>query len=319
MVKKALLGQIGDTEIRLLRIFRAIVACGGLAAAELELNIGRSTISRHLRDLEERLGLVLCRRGRAGFELTLEGQRVFDDAQRLLDALDAFRADVHDLHAELTGTLAVGLFDKTVTNPQARIAHAARDFRRAAPAVALDLTVGSLTDIESAVIDGRLDIGIVPDHRRSDSLRYVPLFGESMHLYCGRQHPLFAPRREPLGWDELRDYDHAGLAFHSPNMEATHRLGLRRQAVVNDQEAVATLILSGCYIGFLPDHYAAGFLREGLIRQVEAQGASYEVGFVAIQRRAPAPTRVGEAFLGCLQRAHGRAGECPGDELGIPG
>ena len=71
MVKKALLGQVGDTEIRLLRIFKAVVACGGLAAAELELNIGRSTISRHLRDLEERLGLVLCRRGRAGFALTL--------------------------------------------------------------------------------------------------------------------------------------------------------------------------------------------------------------------------------------------------------
>jgi len=307
LVKKALLGQVGDTEIRLLRIFRAVAACGGLAAAELELNIGRSTISRHVRDLEGRLGLVLCRGGRAGFELTTEGQRVLDDAQRLLEALDAFRAGVGDLHAELSGTLAVGLFDKTVTNPQARVAAALRDFRRIAPAVALDLTVGTLTDIESAVIDGRLDIGIVPDHRRSDSLRYVPLFDEKMQLYCGRQHPLFAPRREPLAWDELRDYDHAGLAFHSPNMEATHRLGLRRQATVNDQEAVATLILSGCYVGFLPDHYAAGFVRDKLIRQVKAQGATYDVHFVAVRRRSPAPTRAGETFLACLQRTHAAA------------
>jgi DNA-binding transcriptional LysR family regulator len=304
MVKKALLGQIGDSEIRLLRVFKAVVACGGLAAAELELNIGRSTISRHLRDLEERLGLVLCRRGRAGFALTPEGQRVFDDGLRLLDAMDTFRADVRDMHAELSGTLSIGLFDKTVTNPRARIGAAVREFRRAAPGVALDMIVGTLNDIESAVIDGRLDVGVVPDHRRSDSLAYTPLFDEAMLLYCGRQHPLYEARDEPLSWDELRDYDHAGLGFHSPNMEATHRLGLRRQATVNDQEAIATLILSGCYIGFLPDHYAETFLRSGDIRRVFATGSAYDVRFVAIQRRSPAPTRIGAAILECLRRTH---------------
>ncbi|MFT6052674.1 MAG: DNA-binding transcriptional LysR family regulator, partial [Halioglobus sp.] len=39
MVKKALLGSVTDNDLRLLRVFRAVVACGGFAAAELELNI----------------------------------------------------------------------------------------------------------------------------------------------------------------------------------------------------------------------------------------------------------------------------------------
>jgi DNA-binding transcriptional LysR family regulator len=112
------------------------------------------------------------------------------------------------------------------------------------------------------------------------------------------------PRHAPLSWDELRDYEHAGLGFHSPNMEATHRLGLRRQATVNDQEAIATLILSGCYIGFLPDHYAETLLRSGDIRRVVATGSTDDVRFVAIQRRSPAPTRIGEAFLERLRGAH---------------
>ena len=64
--KKAVLGQISDTDIRLLRVFRSVVECGGMAAAELELNISTSTISRHIKDLETRLGLTLCRRGRGG-------------------------------------------------------------------------------------------------------------------------------------------------------------------------------------------------------------------------------------------------------------
>lgn len=305
MVKKALLGQVSDTEIRLLRIFKAVVECGGLAAAELELNIGLSTVSRHLKDLEERLGLVLCRRGRAGFELTPDGQRVYDGALRLLAALDAFRTDVRDLHEELVGTLTIGLFDKTVTNPKAHIGQAIRDFRRTAPEVLLDVKVGTLNEIESGLIDGRLQVGIVPDHRRSDSLAYIELFEETMYLYCGRQHPLFGTRHQDLTWKELQDYDYVGLGFHSPNMEASHRFRLRRQATVNDQEAILALILSGCYIGFLPDHYAASFLREGLIQRVEHPECMYELRFVAITRRSPRPPRLSTTFVEALERAHG--------------
>lgn len=65
-------GQIADIDLRLLRVFRAVVESGGFAAAELELNVGRSVISRHIKDLETRLGLALCRRGRGGFALTPE-------------------------------------------------------------------------------------------------------------------------------------------------------------------------------------------------------------------------------------------------------
>ena len=73
---RAVLGQLSDMDLRLLQVFKAVVECGGMSAAELELNIGTSTVSRHMKDLETRLGLTLCRRGRAGFALTAEGQRV---------------------------------------------------------------------------------------------------------------------------------------------------------------------------------------------------------------------------------------------------
>ena len=64
--KRAILGQLSDADMRLLRVFKSVVDCGGMAAAELELNIGISTISKHVKDLETRLGLTLCHRGRSG-------------------------------------------------------------------------------------------------------------------------------------------------------------------------------------------------------------------------------------------------------------
>ena len=78
------IGQLSDADLRLLRVFKAVVDCGGMASAELELNLAMSTISRHVKDLETRLGLVLCRRGRGGFALTPEGEQLYAATERLL-------------------------------------------------------------------------------------------------------------------------------------------------------------------------------------------------------------------------------------------
>jgi DNA-binding transcriptional LysR family regulator len=305
MVRKALIGEIADVDIRLLRIFKAVVDAGGLSAAELELNIGRSTVSRHVADLEERLGFVLCTRGRGGFSLTPEGAQVHEAAQRLLASVESFRNDVREMQSELSGSLQLALFDKTATNPEARIGDAVREFRTAAPGVAIDVTINTAAAIESGLLDGRFHLGIIPDHRRSDALSYLPLFTERMELYCGRQHPLVDAAAAAVAREDLGSYDYVGLSFHSPNMDATHRFGLSRRASVTDQEAVATLVLSGCYIGFLPDHYAAGFIAQGLIKKVAVPDCRYDVLFVAVMRRSPAPSRLVRAFLESLCKAHG--------------
>ena len=99
------LGQLSDADLRLLRVFKAVVDCGGMASAELELNLAMSTISRHVKDLETRLGLVLCRRGRAGFALTPEGEQIYAATEQLLAATDAFRSSLHDVHRRLGGDL----------------------------------------------------------------------------------------------------------------------------------------------------------------------------------------------------------------------
>ena len=56
---RSALGAVSDMDVRLLRVFKTVADCGGMAAAELELNIGTSTVSRHIKDLETRLGLTL--------------------------------------------------------------------------------------------------------------------------------------------------------------------------------------------------------------------------------------------------------------------
>ena len=301
---RALLGNLTDTDIRLLRIFMAVVEAGGLSAAELELNIGRSTISRHLKDLELRLGMTLCRRGRAGFSMTQEGVQIYEYAQRLIASIEEFRHQVNDMHHSLQGQLAIAMFDKTVTNPACHVSEAIADFLAQAPQVQIDIHVVPVNRIEKGVLDGRYQVGIIPTHRSSSSLKYLPLFEEQMHLYCGRGHPLF-DRVGEASAEEIRAQPYAGLSFHSPNMESGRRHELNKRAVANDQEGIATLIRSGRFIGYLPDHYVEPFVNRDQIRRLQQSDFDYRCQFAALYRRSPAPTRLLETFLAALIRSQG--------------
>ncbi|MES2878729.1 MAG: LysR family transcriptional regulator [Pseudomonadota bacterium] len=302
---RASLGQLSDMDIRLLRVFKSVVECGGMAAAELELNIGTSTVSRHIKDLETRLGLTLCRRGRAGFALTVEGEQIYTETLRLLAGADAFRSSVDEIHRRMGGQLNIAVFDKTASNPQARIGAAIALFSELAPEVNLHLFVAPLNTIERGVIDGQFQVGVVPGHRSSDSLAYDELFTETMLLYCGAPHALFQAEPAAMDWDELRRYPFAGLGYHSPNMEISQQVRLTRRATGYDQESIATLILSGKYLGFLPDHYAEAFVRSGQMRAIQPALFRYDCNFFSIMRRSPPPSRVVRAFQACLLKAHG--------------
>lgn len=304
---RAVLGQLSDMDLRLLRVFKAVVECGGMAAAELELNISASTLSRHMKDLEERLALVLCRRGRAGFALTAEGLQVYEGTLQLLGGVDLFRSRIDEIHERMGGNLEVAIFDKTVTNPQAHIDQAIRDFQQRAPDVSLQLHVSSISAIERGLMDGRFHVGIIPAHRASASLVYRDLFGEHMHLYCAQGHALYGQDHSGLSWESLRAHPFAGLGYHSPNMELSHSARLPRKATGFDQEAIATLILSGCYLGFLPDHYARALEHTGRLQAVAPERFHYDCRFVAMWRLSPQPSRAAQAFIDSLCAAHGVA------------
>lgn len=277
---------------------------GGISAAELELNIGRSTISRHIKDLEIRLGVTLCRRGRGGFALTDEGRAVYQATLRLLGALDEFRAEINDVHRRMTGHISLALFDKTVSNPDCHISKTLQVFVDTAPEVSLEIYVEPLNEIERGVMEGRFQIGVIPAHRESSSLAYQSLFSEQMWLYCGADHHLFAVPDKQIKRRDIVACKYAGLGYHSPNMEVGRQLSLERAVSVYDQEAIAHLLLSGRYIGFLPDHYAKPLVDLGQIRAIGQKTFHYLCEFLSIVRASPKPSRVVTTFLDCLVKSH---------------
>ena len=83
-------------------------------------------------------------------------------------------------------------------------------------------------------------------------------------------------------------------------MEIARTHNLTCSATASDQEGVAHLILSGGFLGFLPDHYAALFVSEGRMRPVAPQRMYYNCRYSVIHRKDPPPLRAARVFRACL-------------------
>lgn len=309
MAKQAILKSLGDVDIRLLRVFSVVAACNGIAASELELNIGKSTISRHVADLEARLGLRLCNRGPAGFSLTPEGEQVLKLTGNLLAQINDFRSGVDAIQSTLSGTIRFGLYDQSSANPNAQLDKAIEKFDTLAPNVSLEISLDTLTALEANVVNGSLDLAVMPIFQTSSMLSYTEIYSANMNLYCAKGHPLFGC--DTRGIDPkatLSAHKYAGYSFNSPNMRVTNMLGLERAASVKDEEALALLVQSGRYLGILGDHVIKGIGGQSRFWPLFTEEVSYAVQFAAITRKRHRPERKTEAFLDCLIEAHNSKG-----------
>ncbi|PBP95399.1 LysR family transcriptional regulator [Pseudomonas congelans] len=292
--------QVSDFDIRLLRLFKSVVEAGGFSAAESVLGIGRSAISQQMSDLEQRLGLRLCRRGRAGFSLTDEGREVYQSSLQLLSALESFRTEVNGLHQNLRGELNIGLTDNLVTLPHMRITHALARLKERGPGVHINIRMIAPAEVERGVLDGGLHVGVVPQASALPGLEYHSLYSERSLLYCAVGHPLFYADNATLDDARLAQQEAIAPTFRLPGDVQDHYQALTCTASASDREGIAFLILTGRYIGYLPDHYANAWVQEGRLRALKPDSKFYDLNLVTVTRKGRRPHLVLESFLETL-------------------
>ena len=278
------LPSLSDIDLRLLRIFHAIVRNGGFSAAQYELNMSQPAISAQMRQLEERFGIRLCERGRSGFRLTDGGQVVYDSLQKLFQAAEEFRRDVDSYKGELSGDLYIALDDATATNTHTPLRDAIRALDRDEPKVQLHIFVVPPAELEQGLTEERFHIAIGPFHHVAESLAMEPLYTETQTLYCGKGHELFGCEDKRITRPALEKHPYAARTY----MDAGTRPGsvtFRRSAHASSMEALALLVLTGDYIGYLPQHFAQQWTASGDMWPLAQDRLSYDSTFSVAVRK----------------------------------
>lgn len=300
--KRLFTSQISNIDLRILRIFKTVVDCSGFTAAEVELNISRPAISIAISDLEQRLDLTLCLRGRTGFSLTEEGAVVYQSVIELLSALETFRTQVNGINNQLKGELNIGITDNLVSIEHMQLTDAITALKDLGPEIRINIRMMPPDQIEVDVIDGRLHVGVVPELRLLPSLKYHKLYEEKSLLYCSNNHPYFNLNDKQLTNATISKSDAVVLSYQQTPEIKRSLQKLNSMASATDREGISFLIFTGCYIGFLPTHFAKQWVNEGRMKAIKPDKFSFASYYSAIVRKGRRSNIILDAFMDILDR-----------------
>jgi DNA-binding transcriptional LysR family regulator len=279
--------QVTEYDLRLLRIFKAVVENGGFAAAEGELGITRSTISVHMSNLESRMKLKLCLRGRGGFSLTEDGQAVYYASIELFDSLNDFSLLVNSLGSELSGELVILCADQLDAAKQLKLAKIIQIIHDSCPNLHLVLDGETIYNIEKLLLKDKAHIALFPGYQQTEGLCYQPIYSEPIYLCCSKQHEFFNQVDTFISEEKLASVPaiHPGIDIDGSGREQLKKLNLLAKAYQFDTRKA--MILSGRYIGYLPQSNIQQELNNGDMRIIQPSSLTYQFNLSLVYKVHP--------------------------------
>src|SRR5947199_7915723 len=178
-------------EIRHLRYFLAVAAAGSFSRAADRLGISQPTVSQQMRDLEAGMRVSLFQRRGKRILLTSAGVIFQEHARAILRQLENFLEELNREPGQLRGTLHLGVVP--VLNV-ALVPHLLGLFAAGHPGISVTVEEISSTDIETALEEGRMDVGLGFVTRHSPNLRYERLCTDEFAFIISEEHQ-WATRR----------------------------------------------------------------------------------------------------------------------------
>lgn len=220
------------------------------------LYTSQSGVSRHIRELEEELGIeIFIRRGKRLLGMTEPGKALLVIAERILNEASNVRRLADLFTNDTSGVLTIA-----TTHTQARysLPSVIKSFRALFPEVRLELIQGTPQEIETLLHNGGADIGIASERLSNDSaLVAFPWFRWHHSLLVPQDHPL--AQASPLTLEEICRWPlityRQGITGRSRIDEAFARKGLIPDVVLSaqDSDVIKTYVELGLGVGLVAE------------------------------------------------------------------
>jgi DNA-binding transcriptional LysR family regulator len=140
-------------DVSLLRTFLAVIDAGQFTAGGASIGLSQSTVSQHIRRLEEACGRQLLVRDTHAVALTSDGAVMAEFAREIVGA--SLQAAGYFTRSAPRGRVRLGVSDDLTLTRLPRIL---RDLPRINPEISVELTVGLTSALYQKLDSGRLDL-----------------------------------------------------------------------------------------------------------------------------------------------------------------
>jgi len=240
-------------DLHQLRVFQAAVKTGGFTRASEQLHLSQSTVSQHIKLLEEELGCPLFLRVGKRVQVTEAGRVLLQYAETIFRDLKNAEMAVREMNALKRGTVRLGVGPTTLTY---RLPHVLGEYTRRFPDIELIVLAGTTEFLLDALRAQHLDLAVVMRTAPQPGMAVTPLGREEMIIVINRDHPLARQKTvEPADLSSLRFILYEkNTAMQNVIDRFFESLGVapRIAMEVENNEAIKSLVRAGLGASIMP-------------------------------------------------------------------
>lgn len=278
-----------------LKVFHTVAKRLNFTKAAAELFITQPAVTKHIHELENHFSLKLFERNGTKIKLTAAGETLLQYTDQLFAVYRSLEFDMSDLVKKHTGQLRLGASMSVAPYVLPPILAA---FHRKYKDVRVTLINGNTAQMEQALLDKEIELGIVEGRSKNSSIRYAEFKKDEIVLIGHADHPL--AKKGSLRPEELKQVP---LLLREPGSgtleviaHALKPFGIRLSQLnvemqLASAESIKSYLLHSPCLAFLSIHSVSKELQDKEFIQIPVKGLKIERPFFFIQ-----PQGQGEAL-----------------------
>ncbi|MBW7470764.1 LysR family transcriptional regulator [Marinobacter sp. F4218] len=272
-----------------LRSFCTLVEVGHFTRTAERLHMTQSGVSQHVRKLEQHLERSLLIRQGKRFTLTDAGSRLYREASAIVESLSDLERRIgadplHDGVVRIMSPGSVGL----------KLYPHLLELQRRHPKLVMDYRFAPNADVERAIADYRVDVGIMTSPSSLDEVGFKPVGEEPLLLVTPKN--MSEPRWEQLmelGFVDHPDgAHHAGLLLGANYPEFHHSNQFPLAGFSNQISLILQPVSMGLGFTVLPAYAVEAFPARELVQTHRLSKPASETLLLCFRRNQPVANRV---------------------------
>lgn len=261
-------GPLHDT-IHSLFVFHEVAKQKSFSKAAEELFVSQPAVTKHIKGLEEKIGMGLIQRGAGGFRLTEAGEILFKSTKKISNHLREVENQLGRLRKEHHGLLRIGT---TESYSRCLMPNLLSGFQALFPYIKIALDVGNSEEIEKSLVVYRNDLALIAITKVSPKFESIPFLKEELVVIVSPSHPLANRRKVSL--KALGDYPFIIRARGSTTrkivMQAFKEFGIWPSMLIEagSSEFIKQWVSEGKGISIIVDRIAEEEARRGQLIRV---------------------------------------------------
>lgn len=228
-----------------------IVELGSFSKAAEAMGYSQSAISQMISSLEEEMSIKLVNRFRKGVTLTLEGEELYPQIEKLIYQYYSIQEKTNEIKGLETGTIRMG----TLASISAHwLPNLLKEFQEQYPGVEFVIHQGDYTSIYEWIKTGAIDFGFVNPKAVSD-IETILLKEGAMLAVLPEDHPLSGNDVIPLDLLATEPFILLEEGHYYEPLEAFASVGLSPNIkyTIHDDYAIMTMVEAGLGVSIMAE------------------------------------------------------------------